>query len=77
MGRLLIWIGLICAVYWLWRRATRPAPAPAAPGVEEAQPMVRCAHCGVHTPRANALSQDQQWFCSQVHLEQGATRSDR
>ncbi|MEK1941187.1 MAG: PP0621 family protein [Pseudomonas sp.] len=75
MGRLLIWIGLICAVYWLWRRATRPAPA--APGVEEAQPMVRCAHCGVHTPRAHALSQDQQWFCSQVHLEQGATRSDR
>ena len=75
MGRLLIWIALIAAVYWLWRRATRPAPA--APDIKNAEPMVRCAHCGVHTPRAHALSQDSQWFCSRAHLEQGAARSDR
>ena len=75
MGRLLIWVGLIFAAYWLWRRFMRPAPA--KPGIEEAAPMVRCAHCGVHTPRMNAVSQGSQWFCSQVHLEQGATRSDR
>ncbi|GLK90718.1 PP0621 family protein [Pseudomonas turukhanskensis] len=75
MGRLLIWIGLIVVVYWLWRRAQRPAPA--KPSIGEAQPMVRCAHCGVHTPRATALSQDSQWFCSQAHLQQGASPSDR
>ena len=75
MGRLLIWIALIAAVYWLWRRATRPAPA--VPEIKNAEPMVRCAHCGVHTPRAHALSQGSQWFCSQAHLEQGDTRSDR
>jgi uncharacterized protein len=75
MGRLLIWIGLILAVYWLWRRATRPAPP--APSIDDAQPMVRCAQCGVHTPRANALSHGSQWFCSQAHLEQDAQRSDR
>lgn len=74
MGRLLIWIALITAVYWLWRRATRPARA--IPEVE-AEPMVRCAHCSVHTPRAHALSHDGQWFCSQAHLEHGASRSDR
>lgn len=75
MGRLLIWIGLIVAVYWLWRRSQRPAPA--KPSIEQPQPMVRCAHCGVHTPRISALSQDDQWFCSQVHLEQSTSHSDR
>jgi uncharacterized protein len=38
---------------------------------------VRCAHCGVHVPQSQALSQDQRWYCSQAHLEQGPHAGDR
>ena len=71
--RLLIWIAIIAAAIWLWRRITRPKaaqteqPKPSA----EPTPMVRCQHCGVHVPRDHALANGEQWYCSQAHLEQG------
>ncbi|WP_212630594.1 PP0621 family protein [Pseudomonas sp. KB-10] len=74
--RLLFWIAVIFAAIWIWRRyiskpkSTRPAEGAAAP-------MVRCAHCGVHVPKPQALSQNQQWYCSQAHLEQGPHAGDR
>ncbi len=71
--RLLILIALVAAAYWLWRRFTRrPADQP---GPQTTLPMVRCAHCGVHVPRSEALEHDERWYCSQAHLEQD--RDDR
>ncbi len=66
--RLLFWIALILAIIWLWRRLRR-ATAPRRP--DAPLPMVRCAHCGVHLPRQDALPQGQRWYCSPAHLEQG------
>ncbi|SED42602.1 PP0621 family protein [Pseudomonas anguilliseptica] len=77
--RLLFWIAIIAAAFWLWRRVTRPA----APRTEERNtsaaptPMVRCEHCGTHVPRDHALAKGEQWFCSQVHLEQGPQSGER
>ena len=71
MLRLLIWAALIAAGVWLWRKykaGMAESKKPVDPG---AQPMVRCAHCGVHLPRDRALSQRQEWYCTQQHLEQG------
>ncbi|KQB54811.1 hypothetical protein AQS70_06480 [Pseudomonas endophytica] len=71
MLRLLIWAGLIAAGVWFWRKfktSLKTTKKPVDPG---AQPMVRCAHCGVHLPRDRALSKQQEWFCSQEHLLQG------
>lgn len=77
--RLLFWIALICAAVWIWRRyisaPKRPRQAPREP--EAAAPMVRCAQCGVHVPQSEALNQDQRWFCSRAHLEQGPHAGDR
>lgn len=73
--RLLFWIAIILAAIWLWRRLKRPAsPSPKTPN---AAPMVRCAHCGVHLPRAEALADNNQWYCSRAHLEQGPRRGER
>ncbi|PTS85347.1 hypothetical protein DBR00_06055 [Pseudomonas sp. HMWF032] len=71
--RLLIWIAIIAAAVWLWRRfnrpkSTRPTPSPSP---SQAAPMVRCQHCDVHVPREHALASGEHWFCSQAHLEQG------
>lgn len=68
--RLLFWIALIAAAVWLWRRYTCPRRKRDTTPQPDAQPMVRCAHCQVHLPQAQALQQDGQWFCSQAHLEQ-------
>ncbi|HBZ95508.1 MAG TPA: hypothetical protein DEO91_17975 [Pseudomonas sp.] len=74
--RLLFWVAVIFAAIWIWRRyiskpeRTRPTEGAAAP-------MVRCAHCGVHVPKPQALSHDEQWYCSQAHLQQGPHAGDR
>jgi len=71
--RLLFLLAIIAAAIWLWRRFTRPTTTRPSPDDSRSQPapMVRCAQCGVHTPRIHALTKDNQWFCSQAHLEQG------
>ncbi|MGE8500099.1 MAG: PP0621 family protein [Pseudomonas sp.] len=74
--RLLFWIAVIIAAFWLWRRFTRPARRP-APKTDEAAPMVRCAHCGVHLPREHALPLAERWYCTQTHLEQGPKPGER
>ena len=67
--RVLFWIALIAAAFWLWRRFTRSRSTTSSPR-PQAEPMVRCAHCQVHLPQHLALQQDNQWYCSQAHLEQ-------
>ncbi|MCU1718147.1 PP0621 family protein [Pseudomonas sp. 5P_3.1_Bac2] len=79
MLRLLFWIALIAAAFWLWRRfkqASLARQSAAKPSLEPT-PMVRCAHCAVHLPRQQALQLDDKWYCSQAHLEQGPTRNAR
>ena len=62
MGKVIFWIVLIFAVLFglrLYnaakaRRRANPAPKGAAPKTPSAEPMVRCASCGVYLPRADA-----------------------
>ena len=76
--RLLFWIAIIFAAIWVWRRYISAPKRPRQPPREdEPAPMVRCAHCGVHIPQTEALTQDQRWYCSQKHLEQGQNTGDR
>ncbi|QXH94142.1 PP0621 family protein [Pseudomonas ogarae] len=77
MLRLLFWIALIAAAVWFWRKFKSTSSASHAPREQDAPPMVRCAHCGVHLPRDRALALEQQWYCSQAHLEQGPGTRER
>ncbi|MBF7730249.1 PP0621 family protein [Pseudomonas sp. N040] len=76
MFRLLIWIALIVAAVWLWRRLKNPAAAQ-PPSQSETQPMVRCAHCGLHVPQREAQESAGNWYCSTRHLELGPRQSDQ
>lgn len=53
-----------------------PAPGPgrAERGAKTPPEMVRCAHCGVHLPQAEALSAGALHYCSAEHLEAGPAR---
>lgn len=54
------------------RHAPRP-PAGRAPDptLGAAEPMVRCAHCGIHLPRSEALMKNGQTWCSDAHAQLG------
>ena len=76
----LVLLVVIAVAVGIWRsRRALDAAAPKAPPTPPALPqdMLACAHCGVHIPKTQALSQDQQWYCSQAHLEQGPHTGDR
>ncbi len=59
MMKYLLIVGLALLVLWLLRRArtqVRPPDRPAPPPVGAPTEIVACAHCGVHLPRADAVS---------------------
>jgi len=67
----LILILVVLIVLWLARSrrrsspppSTRPAGEPPAPR----QPMLACAHCGLHLPRDEALPGRGGVFCGETH----------
>lgn len=67
----LLLLALLVAVFWYLgagRRARSRAaarPSRASKAVE----MVRCAHCGLHLPRGEALTVRSGVFCDAAHRE--------
>lgn len=60
--------------------AAPPSPQPPAPGTLPAA-MVRCAHCGLHLPAADAVAGaaadgSPLHYCSPAHQRLGPARSD-
>ena len=45
----------------------RPSNHDQAPAARAVEHMVRCAHCGIHLPRSDALLIDGYTWCSQAH----------
>ncbi len=79
MSKLLILLVVIgVALWWLSGRRRAPPPdasprtPPPAPPPAEPQPMLACAHCGVHLPRDEALCDPAgRAFCSESHRLKG------
>ncbi len=40
------------------------------------EPMVRCAHCGLHLPRGDALAVEGDWYCDEAHRAAHARARD-
>ena len=84
MGKLLFWIVIIIAVLWVWpiaaRMAARATRARFPRRLPPAQPggggrRQRCAHCGIHLPRSEALLQNGRTLCSADHAQRGPANS--
>ena len=69
MLRMLVLVLLVVLAVWLVRRALR-APRSRTPLVKEGE-LVRCAHCGVHLPRAEAREAAGALYCSEEHARLG------
>jgi uncharacterized protein len=66
MGRVLVWLALIGAVWWLATRS-RAAPPAAPPRARLPEPLLRCAHCGAHFPAADAVRDGERVYCGEAH----------
>lgn len=75
MGRFLVLVAIVGVVAWLLRRAlTNPRRSGRSAGPPAAGPapeLVRCAHCGVHLPRADAHPMSGAFYCSDEHAARG------
>jgi uncharacterized protein len=73
----LLVLAVVFVAIWLWRkgrreemRSQRPPPTRAKPPAEAPQAMLRCAHCGLHLPAADAVSgPDGTVYCSVAHRQ--------
>jgi len=69
--KILIFLLAVVLLLWLLRKSsTRRAPPPPPPPRDAAatpQPMLACAHCGVHLPRDEALPGRGGVFCGEAH----------
>lgn len=73
MTKYLLLFLLALVVWWAWKKRRPADPGggdrnAAAPAPER---MVRCAHCGVHLPESDAVSDGQRHFCNEAHRRAG------
>ncbi|RZL94324.1 MAG: hypothetical protein EOP82_05310 [Variovorax sp.] len=74
----LLVLAVVFIAIWLWRKGRRdemrsrpPSPPPAPkPTALAPQAMLRCAHCGLHLPAADAINgPDGTVYCSTAHRQ--------
>ena len=71
--RFIVLIALVVIAVWLIRRALRgpPPPTPMHKKMQTEGELVKCAHCGVHLPRAEARQAAGALYCSEEHARLG------
>jgi len=75
----LIVVLVVVVVAWLLlrggKRAAPPAKPAASPSPTAPQAMLQCCHCGIHLPRAEALTDERGAFCTEAHRLAGPRSS--
>ena len=75
MMKYLLVIAVVAVFYLHWkkqRQSLRPPTPPAKPTLAPPQPMVACAHCGLHLPQGDALIDTRQHpYCCEAHRQRG------
>ena len=58
---------VVLVVVWAIKRGRAGTAAPKAPKASTPTEMVACAHCGIHLPRAEAVSGHKGQYCNTEH----------
>lgn len=78
MGRLLIFALAVFGLVWLLKRAldqhSEGGVTHARRDQDASGDLVRCAHCGLHLPRAEAVGAGGRLYCSEEHARLGPER---
>jgi uncharacterized protein len=69
----LIAIGLIIWLLYrmIYRMLNKPKAQEQVARQEPSRDMVKCAHCGIHIPKSEALERDGKAYCSPEHRDAG------
>ena len=74
MSKLLLILAVLALAWWLWHRALG-TPRGSKPANHEnkhaTETMIRCAHCGVHLPLADAVVGNNGVYCCAGHRQLG------
>ena len=65
--KFLFFVLVVLVVVWAIKRGRSGTAAPKTPEAPTPTEMVACAHCGIHLPRAEAVSGRQGQYCSTEH----------
>jgi uncharacterized protein len=72
--KFLLVLAVLVVAFYIWRanrKPERPAPPGAARPPEPPQlEMVRCAVCGLHLPKTDAITTQAAAYCSNEHRQQ-------
>jgi uncharacterized protein len=69
VAKFLLFIGVFAVIYALMRASNRRSKSPPAARMPEA--MAQCAHCGVHFPRVESVSEGERDYCCEDHRRLG------
>lgn len=67
--RVLVFLLGIALVVWILMRLAK-APRLTKKTEQKIDDMVRCARCGVFTPRQDAIQDEDRYFCGTCHRDQ-------
>ena len=70
---LAVWLAYRVIKYYL----ARPKPPAPRAGSTSTPDMVRCAQCGLHVPKLEAVRDGEQFYCGKQHLEDSKKRTDQ
>lgn len=65
----------IAVLFWLLYRliltllSKTQRPTVQQPPPPEGAPMVRCAHCGLHVPKNQAIEKNGEYYCCEEHRD--------
>jgi len=89
VGKILLWVVVIVSMLLLTRilshhnakmkhkpRSQRKNIPHASDSPRSPEQMVRCAHCGIHLPRSEAVLRKGQTWCSTEHARLGVNHHD-
>lgn len=72
----LFWLLVMVLVWWAFKRSHKPASQGSTTQSSAApQDMARCAHCGIHLPRDEAVRGEKGLYCSTEHRSAAQDRN--
>lgn len=74
---LLLFLLILCGIWWIRRALNKPGATAQSPERATGDPerMVECAHCGLHVPETESLSDQGRHYCCAAHRLAGPGRS--
>jgi uncharacterized protein len=63
----LLLVAFVAIAWWLWKKRSVQRGQQQAPAARAPEAMVVCAHCGVHLPASDSVSENGAHFCSDAH----------